>query len=106
MRTLKFIVNKQIITRDPSCDFSGLVPGTKGYLRAEFTFSSEWNGCAKVVSFLSAVGEEYKPQVLEDGKSCDIPSEALTKRAFKIQVLGKGENLVLTTNKVVVMQNG
>ena len=105
MRTLKFIVNKQIIIRDPSCDFSGLVPGTEGYLRAEFCFSKDWDGCVKVASFLSSTGHEFEPRVLEDGLSCDIPSEALTKRAFKIQVLGKGENLKLVTNKVTVLQD-
>ena len=39
MRTLKFIVEGQIIKQDPSCDFTNLVPGTEGYLRAEFSFS-------------------------------------------------------------------
>ena len=39
MRTLKFIVEGQIIKQDPNCDFSNLVPGTEGYLRAEFSFS-------------------------------------------------------------------
>lgn len=28
MRTLSFIVDKQIIRKDPECDFSNLVPGT------------------------------------------------------------------------------
>ena len=28
MRTLSFIVDKQIITKDPECDFSNLIPGT------------------------------------------------------------------------------
>lgn len=35
MRILKFIVDKQIIRRDPNCDFSNLVSGTKGYLKAD-----------------------------------------------------------------------
>ena len=39
MRTLKFVVDKQIIKQNPDCDFSGLVPGTDGYLQAEFSFS-------------------------------------------------------------------
>ena len=41
MRTLKFKVDGQIITKHPDCDFSNLVPGTEGYLRAEFIFSDE-----------------------------------------------------------------
>ena len=105
MRTLKFNVDGQIINKDPECDFSNLVPGTSGYLRAEFTFSSEWDNTAKVVSFWRN-GHECKPQILKDGKSCKIPEEALTSRQFKIGVLGKNKNTKLTTNKIEVGQNG
>lgn len=106
MRTLKFIVEDQIIKPDPSCDFSGLVPGTNGYLRAEFSFSPEWNGYVRVVSFWSPLGREYPPQVLYDGLSCIIPEEALKKRKFKVQVIGKKNELRLKTNKIEVNQNG
>ena len=106
MRTLKFIVKGQIITQDPNCDFSNLVPGTEGYLRAEFSFSPEWKGCTKVASFWSAVGDEYPPQLLADGKSCVIPAEATQRYAFKIAVVGKSGSTRITTNKVIVKQNG
>lgn len=107
MRTLKFIVDDQIITQDPNCDFSGLVPGTEGYLKAEFSFSPEWNDCVKLASFYSAMGKEYTPKVLMDGKSCIIPTEALAKKTFKVQVIGGTPyNVKLTTNKVNVVQNG
>ena len=105
-RTLRFIVDNQTIRQDPNCDFSGLVPGTEGYLQAEFKFSREWNGCAKVVGFYSSLGREYPPQILKDGKTCMIPSEALEKEVFKIQVLGKRDNYKIVTNKVAVRQNG
>ena len=108
MRTLKFIVNKQIITLDPSCDLSGLIPGSEGYLRAEFSFSSEWKNCVKVAAFYSFLGKEYQPQLLEDGKTCMITAEALKGRRFKVQVIGKDidKDLKITTNKVTVCQNG
>lgn len=106
MRTLKFIVDGQIIKQDPNCDFSGLVPGTEGYLQAEFSFTPEWNDCAKVAAFYSMMGMEYDPQVLHNGKVCMIPSEALKLRNFKIQVIGKGQNKLLKTDKVTVCQNG
>lgn len=106
MRTLKFIVDGQIIKQDPNCDFSGLVPGTEQYLEAEFSFSPEWSECAKVAAFYSLMGREYEPQILKDGKSCLIPSEALKRRVFKIQVIGKKEDFKITTNKVSVSQNG
>ena len=106
MRTLKFIVEGQIIKQDPNCDFSYLVPGTEGYLRAEFSFSPEWNGCVKVASFWSAVGDEYPPQVLTDGMSCIIPAEATQRYAFKVGVIGKGATVKLLTNRAIVKQNG
>lgn len=106
MRTLKFNVKDQILEQDPFCDFSGLVPGTKEYVRAMFSFSSEWNGCAKVVSFWSMLGKEYSPKMLSDGISCLIPAEALMKRAFKIQVMGKKDDLKIITNKITIQQDG
>jgi hypothetical protein len=105
MRTLKFIVDGQIIKEDPACDFTGLVPGTAGYLKAEFKFSSEWDNAIKVVSFLK-YGHECTPQLLKNGKSCTIPAEALTGRQFSIKVLGKTKDTKLTTNKRDIMQKG
>lgn len=107
MRILRFIVDGQSITQDPTCDFSGLIPGSKGYLRAEFSFSSDWNNCAKVAAFYSPMGREYPPQILKDGKSCVIPAEALEKQVFKIKVLGKrGDGFEIPTNKLTVCQDG
>ena len=106
MRTLKFIVDKQIIKQDPNCDFDDLIPGSEGYLQAEFSFSPEWKGTVKAVGFFSVMGKEYEPQILKDGKTCMIPAEALAKRSFKVQVMGKREGFKLKTNKVTVSQNG
>ena len=106
MRTLRFIVKDQIIEKDPKCNFDDLVPGTEGYLRAEFYFSPEWTGCVKVAAFYSRLGKEFEPQILKDGKTCVIPAEALEQRIFKIRVIGKKEGLKLTTNKVSIEQNG
>lgn len=106
MRTLKFNVNDQTITLDPSCDTTTLVPGTAGYVQAEFTFSPEWNGCAKVVAFYSNLGVEYEPQALKDGKLCTIPAEALKKRIFKVKVFGKRNGYDICTNKITLYQRG
>ena len=103
MRTLKFIVEGQIIKPDPECDFSGLVPGTDGYLLAEFTFSNEWKSVPKVVAFYSRLGNEYTPQPLMEGNHCMIPKEALRRRIFKMQILGKNG---LLTNKLEIDQKG
>lgn len=106
MRTLKFNVSGQTIAQDPTCNFDGLVPGTEGYLQAEFTFSSEWESAVKVVGFFSNMGREYTPQVLNDGKTCVIPTDALRNRIFKLQVIGKNEKHTLRTNKLTVTQKG
>jgi hypothetical protein len=61
----------------------------------------------KVASFFSPMGKEYSPQVLDGYYSCLIPSEALERRTFKVQVLGKDvDGKKLTTNKLEVTQNG
>lgn len=106
MRTLKFIVDKQIISLNQSCDFTGLFPGSEGYLQAEFSFSPEWKNCTKVAAFYSNLGKEYPPQLLRDGRTCMIPAEALKGRKFKVQLIGKSGDIKLTTNKVTVSQNG
>ena len=105
-RTLRFNVNDLLINKDPNCDFSGLVPGSKGYLRAEFNFSSEWDGCAKVAAFYTRFGKELSHAVLEDGKSCIVPEEALKRKIFKVRVFGTNGDIVLPTNEVEVNQNG
>lgn|SRR5574344_497985 len=109
MRTLKFIVDGLVMKKDPDCSFDGLIPGTEGYLKAEFQFSPEWDECDKVAAFYSYLGgvkKECEPQVLKDGKSCVIPSEALRSRKFKVNILGKSKNLKIVTTEVGITQNG
>lgn len=106
MRVLKFIVDDQTIRQDPSCNFSGLVPGTEGYLQAQFSFSKEWNNTTKVVGFYSKLGKEYTPQLLKNGITCIIPAEATKNRTFKVRVLGKSKDLTLRTNKLAIEQEG
>lgn len=107
MRVLRFIVNDQIIERDSSCDFSNLVPGSEGYVIAEFSFSPEWSKCtAKVASFWSLMGGEYTPQLLDSKNRCLIPAEALARRQFKVKVMGKTGDVKIATNKVTVSQTG
>lgn len=106
MRTLNFIVEGQTIRQDPDCDFTNLIPGSSGYLRAKFKFSNEWDKTTRVVAFYSNLGREYLPQVLANDMSCVIPPEALRKSVFKVQVIGRKNELMLRTNRVVVHQKG
>lgn len=106
MRTIKFVVKGQIISLDPECDISDLVPGTSGYLKAKFSFSPEWSGMKKVAAFFSNLGREYTPQLIEKDQTCIIPVEALKNSIIKVQVIGQSNNRNLTTNKVKLYQRG
>ena len=107
MRSLKFIVEGQTLKPDPNCDFSGLIPGSEGFLQAEFMFSPEWREYVKVVEFRSIMGKEYTPQLIKNDGTCVIPTEALQKRKFKIRIIARGANETkLITNKITIDQNG
>ena len=105
MQTLKFVVDGQNIMLNPDCNVDSLVPGREGHLEASFSFSSEWDGYAKVAAFFSNLGREFTPQVI-DGNMCIIPPEALEKSVFKVQVIGKKDNHIMRTNRAIVHQRG
>ncbi len=103
MRILRFIISGQTIRPDPACDFSDIVKGTKGYLRAEFLFSPEWNGCRKAAVFTVLRKEHPVPLI---NNACEIPAEALERNSFKVHVVGEKDGYRITTNKTEVEQNG
>ena len=95
-----------MIEKSSSCDFSGLVAGTSGYLQARFVFSEEWSGFSKVVGFFSKDGVEFPPAVLRKDNTCCIPSEALAHHEFNIVVYGKNRGVLITTRPVTIKQHG
>ena len=101
MRILKFNVSAQRIQKDPTCDFSGIVAGTEGYLQAAFSFSAEWTGCKKVAAFYR-LGKEYAVPIV--GNVCMIPPEALTWTNFEVAVVGERDGYRITTNKIEITQ--
>lgn len=105
MRTLKFNIDGQVLKLDPECDLSGLVPGTEGYLQAEFNFSNDWAGTTKTVQFFRGYGG-YAKAGLKDGKSCMIPASAAKGRKFDIRVVGEKRGSTLITNRVTIVQDG
>ena len=106
MRTLVFNVKGQMIEKSPSCDFSGLVAGTDGYLKAKFLFSEDWNGFAKVGAFLSKDDKEFPPCVISKDGECNIPKEALMYHEFKVKVYGKRDGVTITTRPITIKQYG
>lgn len=105
MRVLKFIVDKQTIKPDPTCNFEGLVKGSSGYLKASFSFSPEWNSCKVAASFWK-MDSEYP--VLLQNNQCQIPAEALAGNFVGISVTGIKDNgnFVITSNKIIISQRG
>lgn len=103
MRELRFIVTGQVIRPDPSCDFSNIAKGTKGYLKAVFEFDSEWNGCRKAAVFKKIITDYPVPII---NNECTIPEKALEQETFKVSVVGEKDGYRITTNKVEVEQNG
>lgn len=102
-RTLEFDVNRQRLTKSRDCDFSGLVAGSVGYLRAKFNFSmAEWFGCKKAASFW-VDGKEYAV-LLDKDNSCLIPDEALVGNKFHVSVMGAKTGYRIETTKVKVKQ--
>lgn len=102
MRTLEFIAAGQRLTKAPACDFTGIVAGSCGYLRAHFTFSHEWDGCKKIALF-SSKGRTCAVPVVDN--MCDIPAAALTGSAVQVYVTGrKGDAYQITTNVAAFAQ--
>ena len=106
MRTLVFNVKNQIIEREPSCDFSGLVAGTSGYLEAKFVLSNDWDNCAKVAGFFSKDDKELPPRALDKENKCEIPEEVLKYHEFTIRLYGKRNGYKITTRPITIKQYG
>ena len=104
MRILEFEVKKQRLMKKPTCDFSGLIAGSVGYLQATFHFSeSEWGKCANKVARFWLDNEEHAVLLGKDN-SCIIPPEVLTGSKFEVSVIGAAPGYRIETNKINVKQ--
>lgn len=102
MRTLSFTIEGQRAMKDPTCDFEHLVSGSRGYLKARFSFNKEWDGYAKVAIFKKLLSEYPAPII---NGECMIPGDALDYEKFTVSVIGqKKSGQRLTTNEVEVLQ--
>lgn len=103
-RILEFDVQKQRLRKHAGCDFTGIVAGSVGYLRAKFYLSpEEWNDCAvKVARFF--LGDKESSVKLDSNYSCEIPPEVLTGEKFTVSVLGKSSDYQIETNEINVKQ--
>ena len=99
MRTLQCKVIGQNLNKDG--DFSGIVAGTKGYLRMTFSFDSEWDGCKKAAVF-SRRGKEQAFPVANNG--CNVPDEMTQYNRWYVRLIGEKEGYRITTNELEVRQ--
>lgn len=105
MRTLKFAVNAQKITPDPNCDFSGIVPGSDGYLKSHFTFSNDWAGTVKVAEFRThASSEPVSVPIINN--ECMVPADVTGGDRWYVKVIGKRGDVLIPTGNCRVRQEG
>lgn len=102
MRNLTFRVTGQKIEKEKGCDFSGLIKGTKGYLRARFIFDAEWDGYKKAAVFFDHKGKEQACPIV-DGE-CEIPAKATAGERFEISVAGAKGSHRIRTGRLTIRQ--
>lgn len=102
MRILEFAVDGQKLSKKG--DFSSIVRGTKGYLKCDFDLSAiDWSGY-KVVAVFERRNKEFCVPVING--SCNVPDEVTDGSYFKIRIVGAKDTIRITTNKVLVSQEG
>lgn len=86
------VVNQRLYLEPPKT-----AAGTRKYLRAEFSFSEEWDGMTKTAFFRGADGNTYT-QLLEND-ACTVPAVALAASGrVGVSVSGTLGDMVITTD--------
>ena len=101
MRLLKFNVNGQQIEKDPECDFTHIIAGSRNYLKAYFNLPKDWQNCPVAASFWR--GKDEYAVLLKEGV-CDIPEEVLDYQTFRVSVTCLKGGQRIPTNKILVRQ--
>lgn len=105
MRILEFEINGQNISKSKNCDFSGIVPGTSGYLKASFSFSTEWIGMVKVAEFRKYLCDEPVSVPIINGE-CTVPDTVTGGKAWYVKIVGKRGGVIIPTGNYRVRQEG
>ena len=101
MRDLEFIIDGQIMKKDPACSFSNIVAGSKNFFRCKFNFCREWNGFSCAAVFNAAGKVQYVPII---DCRCMIPDTITSEREYLISIIGTKDDTTITTNSVKVFQ--
>lgn len=101
MRILEFRVEGQRLRKSDSCDFSGIAPGTIGYLKLHFIFDGDWYDCNKICIFDTLT--KSVPVKIENGY-CLVPEEISKSSSFSVSLVGKGvkKDYLIRTNKELI----
>ena len=104
MRILEFTVRKQRLLKKLSCDFTGLVAGSRGYLKAKFDFlCGDWDTYdIKIASFW--MGDKESAVRIDESGMCDIPPEVLAGEEVRVYLIGANEVCKIETNEVYIRQ--
>lgn len=105
MRTLIFAVSGQRIMQDPDSDFSGIFPGSEGYLKAQFLFDREWAGMVKVAEFRRFAPEDPVSVPIRNGE-CMVPAKVTVGKSWYVKVIGKRGDVIIPTENCMVRQEG
>lgn len=101
MRNLRFKVSGQLIEKDSGCDFAGIAKGTNEWLNIVVSFDATWAGMAKVICMRDSNGAETN-KVLNG--SVTVPSSVTSGNFFSIQIYGKKNGKLVSTNKLFIDQ--
>lgn len=86
------VVNQRLYLEPPET-----AEGTREYLKAEFSFSEEWDGTVKTAFFRGADGGNH-PKLLKDD-TCIVPAEALAAPGrVGVSVSGTLGETIITTD--------
>lgn len=86
------VVNQRLYLEPPET-----AEGTREYLKAEFSFSEEWEGTVKTAFFRGADGNTYSQQLKDD--ACTVPAEALAASGrVGVSVSGTLGDTIITTD--------
>lgn len=104
MRDLNFEVDGQSLRKVG--DFSGIIRGTKNYLKCHFSFEdNDWFGLRKIAVFENQ--GEPSAVMLERDNTCQVPNEVTDGTYFKVSIVGiSGKDKKIITNKELINQGG
>ncbi len=101
MRNLRFKISGQQLEKDSGCDFIGIAKGTDEWLNIVMSFDATWAGMSKVICMRDSDGNETNKIV---NGSVTVPNSVTGGDFFSIQIFGKKDGKLVSTNKLFIDQ--